>query len=258
MIHGLRTTDFSSISCPCVFFACGLMSKPTIITWPCVMLLLDYWPLHRMQRAEGRRQNAEAGDTDHAPRTTQHASRFTFHPRQSQILWHLVREKIPFFVLAALSSVVTFVVQMRTGALVPLEVLPFGVRMGNALISYCLYLGKLFWPTDLAVLYPHPMWAVIYQPSWHLPLGQLVLAGGLLLGISALVWAWRRRYPYLLVGWLWFCGTLVPFSQVIQTGTHGMADRYTYLPSLGVVILAVWGVYELVHGEGRRFKVRTE
>jgi tetratricopeptide (TPR) repeat protein len=102
------------------------------------------------------------------------------------------------------------------------------------------------------------MWAVIYQPSWHLPRGQVVLAGGLLVGVSALVWAWRRRYPYLLVGWLWFCGTLVPFSQVIQTGTHGMADRYTYLPSLGVVILVVWGAYELAQGKAEGRSPRDE
>ena len=252
----LPSSIFYLLSLGC--FACGLMSKPTIITWPCVLLLLDYWPLDRMQKAECRMQNAEAGDTDHAPGNTLHVSRFTFHSRQPQILWRLVREKIPFFVLAALSSVVTFVVQMRTGALAPIEVIPFGVRIGNALISYCLYLGKLFWPADLAVLYPHPMWAIIYQHSWHLPLGQVVLAGGLLLGISALVWVSRQRHPYLLVGWLWYCGALVPFSQVIQTGSHGMADRYVYLPSLGVVILVIWGVYELLQAKAEDRRQRSE
>jgi protein O-mannosyl-transferase len=216
------------------FFACGLMSKPTIITLPCVMLLLDYWPL-------GRMKNEECSDTQHAPRDTLHVLRST--------LFRLVREKLPFLALVAVSSVVTFVVQMRAGALAPIEVIPLGVRIGNALISYCLYLGKLFWPTDLAVLYPHPMWAIIYQRSWHLPLGQVVLAGGLLLGISALVWVLRQRHPCLLVGWLWYCGTLVPVSQLIQTGTHGMADRYTYLPSLGMMLLAVWGAYELMQGK---------
>ena len=240
------------------------MSKPTLLTWPFVMLLLDYWPLRRMQNAEcspvkwradftGQgMQNAEASDTDHAPRNTLHVSRFTFHSRQSQILWRLVREKIPFFVLVVLSSVVTFVVQMRTGALVSMEILPAGARVGNALISYCHYLGKLFWPVDLAVLYTHPILAAVsltYPNPAHVPLGPVVLAGGLFLGLSALVCAWPRRHPYLLVGWLWYCGVLVPVIQVIQTGTHGMADRYTYLPSLGVMILAVWGVYELMQGK---------
>ena len=246
------------------FFACGLMSKPTLLTWPFVMLLLDYWPLRRMQNEEcspvkwkadftGQgMKNEESGDTDHAPRNTFHVSRFTFDSRQSQILWRLVREKIPFFVLVALSSVVTFVVQMRTGALVSMEILPAGARVGNALISYCHYLGKLFWPVDLAVLYTHPFLAAVTltdpNPA-HVPLGPVVLAGGLFLGLSALVCAWPRRHPYLLVGWLWYCGVLVPVIQVIQTGTHGMADRYTYLPSLGVMILAVWGVYELMQGK---------
>ena len=147
-----------------------------------------------------------------------------------------MREKIPFFVLAALMSVVTFVVQKREGALAAGESLPLGARVGNALISYGRYLGKLFWPTDLAVLYPHP-------GQW--PLGKVVLAGGLILGISVLVWVQRRRHPYLLVGWLWFVGMLVPVIGVVQTGDQAMADRWTYLPSLGVLILAIWGACEL-------------
>jgi Flp pilus assembly protein TadD len=195
------------------FFVCGLMSKPTLLMWPFVMLLLDYWPLRR----------------------------WDISTRQS--LWTtglgLVREKIPFFVLMALSSVVTFVVQMRTGALVPIEIMPVGARFGNALICYCRYLGKMFWPMNLAVFYPH---------GGHYPLGKLLLAGGLLLGISALAWVGRRRHPYLPVGWLWYCGVLVPVSQVVQTAGHAMADRYVYLPSLGVMILMVWGVYELTRG----------
>ena len=125
-------------------------------------------------------------------------------------------EKIPFFVLVALMSVVTFVVQQRAGTLAAGEDLPLGARVGNALISYGRYLGKLFWPTDLAVFYPHP---------GHWPLGKVLLAGGLILGISVLVWVQRRRHPYLLMGWLWYCGTLVPVSQVVQTGAHAMADR---------------------------------
>ena len=106
------------------------------------------------------------------------------------------------------------------------ESLPLSARLGNAVISYCRYLGKLFWPTDLAVVYPHPGY-------W--PLGKVVLAGGLILGLSVLLWVRRRRYPSLLMGWLWYCGTLVPVSQVIESGGHAMADRWTYLPS-------AWGV----------------
>jgi Flp pilus assembly protein TadD len=151
-------------------------------------------------------------------------------------MWRLVGEKIPFFALAVAASVVTFVVQQRTGALAAVESLSLGARSGNAVVSYCRYLGKLFWPTELAVVYPHP-------GQW--PLGKVLLAGGVLLGLSVLVWVQRRRAPYLLMGWLWYCGTLVPVSQLIQTGAHAMADRYAYLPSLGMLILAVWGAYEL-------------
>jgi tetratricopeptide (TPR) repeat protein len=243
--HVLRFT-FHACSCYLLslfFLALGLMSKPMLVTWPLVMLLLDYWPLgrmqKRMQKAEGRRQNSEASDTStlrsaaedghHAPRNTPHVSRFTFHAS-------LLLEKVPFFFLAALASVVTFLVQKQAGAVMGAERLSVGARIANALISYGRYLGKLFWPVNLAVYYPHP---------GHWPLGKVLLAGGLILGISVLVWVPRRRYPYLLMGWLWYCGTLVPVSQVIQTGAHAMADRWTYLPCLGVLTLVVWGAYEL-------------
>ena len=224
------------------FLALGLMSKPMLVTWPLVMLLLDYWPLGRMQNAECRMQNEEATGTSQAPRIRHHVSRFTFHA--SRITFHLPRallfEKIPFFVLAALMSILTFVVQHRGGALAAGESLPLGARLGNAVISYCRYLGKLFWPSDLAVVYPHP---------GHWALGKVVAAAGLIVGISVLVWMQRRRHPFLLVGWLWYCGTLVPVSQVIQTGGHAMADRWTYVPSLGILILAIWGAYELMQGK---------
>jgi len=192
------------------FWILGLLSKPTVITWPFVMLLLDYWPLRRFELS-------------------------TLNSQLSTVL-RLVREKIPFFVLAVVMSVSTFAVQKLEGLLGVGESLPLSARLGNALISYGRYLGKTFWPTDLAVAYPHP---------GHWPLGKVLLAGGLILGISVLVWVRRRRYPYFLVGWLWYCGTLVPMSQVIQTGSHAMANRWTYLPSIGVLILAVWGAGEL-------------
>ncbi|MEI7939524.1 MAG: tetratricopeptide repeat protein, partial [Verrucomicrobiota bacterium] len=219
-----------------LFLALGLLSKPTIVTWPFVMLLLDYWPLGRMQNAECRMQNAEAGDTDHAPRNTLHVSRFTFYSRQAQILWRLVREKIPFFVLIVLSSALLMVIQRLDNSLGWDRANPLGARLGNAVYSYGWYLGKLFWPADLAAFYTH---------TGYWPLGQVALAGGLILGVSALVGLGWRRHPYLLVGWLWYCGTLVPMSQVVQTWKTARADRWTYLPSLGVLILIVWGAGEL-------------
>ena len=151
-------------------------------------------------------------------------------------IFRLVREKIPFFALAAVASVVTFVVQKHGGAVMTVENFPLGARVGNALISYCRYLGKMFWPTDLAVFYPHPGY-------W--PREQVLLAGGFLCGISALLWMKRGRYPFLLMGWLWFVGTLVPVIRLVQSGEQAMADRFTYIPSLGVLILLIWGAYEL-------------
>jgi tetratricopeptide (TPR) repeat protein len=170
---------------------------------PCVLLLLDYWPLERFKPGRARQ---------------------------------LVMEKIPFFALAVAASIVTYVVQKHGGAVATVENLPLGARSGNALISCCRYLGKMFWPTDLAVFYPHPGY-------W--PLEQVLLAGVFLCGISMLLFVKRGRYPYLVMGWLWFVGTLVPVIGFVQVGEQSMADRYTYIPSLGMLIIAIWGVYEL-------------
>ncbi|MGA2786151.1 MAG: tetratricopeptide repeat protein [Verrucomicrobiota bacterium] len=138
-----------------------------------------------------------------------------------------------------MTSVVTFVVQKQTGSLATGETIPLGARAGNALISYCRYLGKLFWPVDLAVFYPHPGY-------W--PAGKVVLAGGLLLGITAVLIVLRGRYPFMLMGWLWYGGMLVPMIGLVQTGEQAMADRHGYIPSLGVLILVIWGAYGLTRG----------
>ena len=229
------------------------MSKPMLVTWPFVMLLLDYWPLRRMQNAECRTQNAKAPDTHHAPRTTHHAPQLTAQSpivnRKSQILFPLLLEKLPFFFLAAAASVVTFVVQQRGASLAAAGGLPLGTRVGNALISYCRHLGKLFWPSDLAVFYPHP-------GQW--PLGKVLLATGLILCLSVLAWSQRRRYPYLLVGWLWFVGMLVPVIGLVQTGRQAMADRHSYLPALGMLIMVIWGAYELLQGKAEGRGQRSE
>jgi Flp pilus assembly protein TadD len=198
-------------------FVLGLMSKPMLVTVPCVLLLLDYWPLGRFEPSTLNSDQSRASS-------------------QLSTIGKLVTEKIPFFALAAAASVVTFVVQKQGGAVIAIQNLPLGARVGNALISYCRYLGKLFWLTDLAVFYPHPGY-------W--PMAQVFLAGGLIVGTSLLLFVKRRRYPFLLMGWLWFCGTLVPVIGLAQSGEQAMADRFTYVPSLGVLILAIWGAYEL-------------
>jgi tetratricopeptide (TPR) repeat protein len=194
------------------FLALGLMSKAMLVTWPFVMLLLDYWPLNRMG-------NTECGVRNFP-----------------QSLKTLVVEKIPFLALAIAASVVTLLVQQHEGAVETFERLGPGVRVENALISYCRYLGEMFWPVDLAIFYPHPGY-------W--PLVKVLPAGALMLAISTLFWIKRRRYPFFLMGWLWFLGTLVPVIGLIQVGEQALADRYTYLPSMGVLIVVAWGAHEL-------------
>jgi tetratricopeptide (TPR) repeat protein len=184
------------------FFALGLMSKPMLVTLPCVLLLLDYWPLDRFK---------------------------------DKSLGGLAVEKTPFFMLAAMSSVITFMVQRHTGAMTAGAGWPLAVRAENAIISCCRYLGKLFWPENLIVFYPHP---------GHWPGSTLVLAGVLLLSLSIAAVMLRRR-PYVLVGWLWFIGTLVPVLGLVQVGGQSMADRYTYVPSMGILILLAWGAHDL-------------
>jgi tetratricopeptide (TPR) repeat protein len=186
-----------------LFFAIGLLSKPVLVTWPFVMLLLDYWPLERFKHVN---------------------------------LKQLVKEKMPFLALALAASIITFVMQKKGGSLVAIDELPLDARIGNALVSYCRYLGKIFWPTDLAVLYPHPGF-------W--PMAQVVLAGVLMIGLTVFLFMKRQQYPFLLVGWLWFVGTLVPMIGLVQTGIQAMADRHTYISSLGVSIIIVWGGYEI-------------
>ncbi len=177
-------------------FALGLMSKPMLVTWPFVLLLLDYWPLNRTGNLRAR-----------------------------------LGEKIPFFVFSALLSVVTFLVQRQGAAVESMQNLSLAARGGNALISLCRYLTQTFWPVDLAVFYPRPD---------HWPAADLLLAAVFLAGMTAVVIGLRRRYPYLLVGWFWYLGTLIPVIGLVQVGLQSMADRYTYLPSLGVWVMLVW------------------
>jgi len=203
--------------------ALGLMSKPMLVTLPFVLLLLDYWPLNRMRIAESP----------------------TPMPGQAGMrnFKMLLLEKIPFFALAALICVVTFVVQNHGAAVRSVENFPMGARIGNALVSYCQYLVGIFWPRNLAVFYPYPE---------KLSLLIVVTAGMVLAGLSAVVWLNRRVRPFMLMGWLWFCGTLVPVIGLVQVGEQAKADRYMYIPSLGIFILVVWCLYDLYRDRKNR------
>lgn len=198
-------------------FAAGLLSKPMMVTFPCVLLLLDFWPLKRF-----RLGNAEP--TDNA------------NENPSRSIGMLVLEKIPFFLLTIGASIVTFRVQRGTGAVISLELLPLTQRFQNAAVALVGYLRKTLWPHDLAVFYPHP-----HSFSLWLVAGALLL----LLAVTAVAALRWRRQAYLLVGWLWFLGTLFPVIGIVQVGSQGMADRYTYLPLIGVFIAAVWGLTAL-------------
>jgi tetratricopeptide (TPR) repeat protein len=202
-----------------LFFGLGLMAKPMVVTLPFVLILLDYWPLGRLQL--------------HTVRTV---SDFDI-PTSS--LFHLVREKIPLFVLTAVTIVATVVVQEKVGALKSLEAFPLTTRIANALVSYTGYIAKMIWPHNLAVYYPHP---------GTIPVWQVAGSGLLLLCISVMVIKAAKNRPYLAVGWLWYLGTLVPVIGLVQVGSQAMADRYTYLSLVGLFIMIAWGLPSLLAG----------
>ena len=191
-------------------FTLGLMSKPMLVTLPFVMLLLDYWPLQR----------------------------FPDFKLEVKAVFRLALEKWPFFLLAAASCVITFWAQRSGGMITPLRQFSLDLRLGNAFLSYALYLGKTIWPTKLAVLYPLQN---------RLLLMEAVLAAVIFLAfVTWMAWRLRRRHPYLLVGWLWFLGTLVPVIGLMQVGKQAMADRYTYVPLIGVFIAIAFGVKAVI------------
>ena len=190
-------------------FALSLLAKPMAVTFPLVLLLLDFWPLRRIAwppaPAAGRR---------------------------------LIVEKIPLLGLSAAASVFTFLAQRNFGAVVSLARISLAQRAANAAISYVAYMGKALWPAGLAVLYPER------RPDS----GTVFLAAILLVAITGLAWLWIRKRPYFAVGWLWYLGMLVPVIGLVQVGVQSMADRYTYLPMAGLSIALVWTVADLVEG----------
>ena len=215
-------------------FACGLMCKPVLVTLSFVLLLLDYWPLGRMENAECRMQNAKARGP--ASRITFHFSRFTLLP--------LLLEKLPFLLLSAASCLITIASSRAVGALVDISAgFPLEMRIQNALFSYVKYLGKTLWPSNLAVFYPYPD---------QFPVWRTIVCGLLLLGVSGLAIRAARSRPYFLVGWFWFVGVLVPFIGLLQAGEQALADRFAYVPLIGLFLLLVWGLEELTRSWRRQ------
>jgi len=200
-----------------LFFALGLLAKPMLVTLPFVLLLMDYWPLGRM---DGSRR-AEAG-----PRGTVPSPGFG----------HLVSEKVPFLILSAASCVMTFIAQsqVRTTAS---TLFPLWGRISNAMDAYVRYIGKTLYPASLAIFYPHPISTL---PAWEIAGAFLLLAV-----LTASVLRCRRRMPYLAVVWFWYLGTLVPVIGIVQVGEQAMADRYTYVPAIGLFLMLSWGAGEL-------------
>jgi tetratricopeptide (TPR) repeat protein len=190
-------------------FALGLMSKPMLVTLPFVMLLLDYWPLKRVTSC---RLQVEGSKVQR------------FQPATFNL--QLVTEKFPFFLLSAGSCIVTFLAQ-KNSAVASFATVPLSLRFENAIVAYAGYLWKTVWPANLAIFYPLPK-----NIAWP----TVTAAAAILFFISSVVWFGRKRSPYLLVGWLWFLGTLVPVIGLVQVGDQAMADRYTYFPLIGIFL----------------------
>jgi protein O-mannosyl-transferase len=201
-----KKPSFGRLIVVLVVFACGLMSKPMLVTVPIILFLLDYWPLGRFSRAN---------------------------------LTTLVIEKIPLCILSIASAVVTLLVQNQGIGLVRLEVLPFSWRITNALATYLIYIWQMIWPNDLALAYSHP---------GKLPIWQIAGAASALIALTILVFALRKRSPYLLVGWCWYLVMLIPVIGLVQVGGQAHADRYTYLPQIGLYIALTWGIVDLSSG----------
>jgi len=204
--HYVRRPSMARYVTVFLLLAAGLMSKSMLVTAPFVLLLLDYWPLDRFESGSPSRR-----------------------------LRDLTVEKLPLLLLSVAASVITLAAQRRAGAISTAEALPALDRIANALAGYARYVGKFFWPSNLAVVYPLEKTSALFA----------IAAAALLLAMTVLIIRSARSRPYLTVGWLWFVGTLVPVIGLVQVGSQAIADRYTYIPSIGLAIAIVWLIYDL-------------
>lgn len=209
-----KHSSIKSYICAIILFLLGLLCKPMLVTLPAVLLLLDWWPLNRM------------------------------NPKRIQ---NLLAEKIPFILLSLVSCAVTYMAQSKGGMVQSLEYIPLITRMLNTLVSYAIYLRKAIWPASLSVFYPHP--STIHS---DIAIWKVIGSAVLLVGISLLTYWQRSRRPYLAVGWLWYSITLLPVIGLVQVGGHALADRYTYIPLIGIFVAAAWGLSGA--SEGWRFR----
>ena len=205
-----------------MFFTIGILSKPMIVLLPFVLILLDYWPLGRVVPEVGEGWGKPEGSGRIAPFT------------------RLFGEKMPLLFLMLCTCGITYISQFAGGVV---RNYPPSIRVSNAIMSWVGYIAKLVWPTSLAVFYPHPWLDRVGIPAWKLGFSIFLLAG-----ITLMVILWVRRRPYLAVGWFWYLGTLVPVIGLSQVGNQAMADRYTYIPSIGIFIMFAWGVPDLIRG----------
>ena len=214
-----------------VAFVMSLMSKQMLVTLPFVLLLLDYWPLGRIKGTK----SASDGMTSESAPISKVLRETLCTPRSwSRLVW----EKSPFFAVALVFCVVAVEAQQRGGAVQTLEDLPLITRCSNAFVAYLLYIGKMFLPVKLSVFYPHPMNS--YSMS------NVAGSAFLLISLSVVAASQVRNRPYLLVGWLWYLGTLVPVIGLVQIGGQQMADRYTYIPLIGLFVVVTWLVPSLM------------
>jgi len=216
-----------------VMFVLGLMAKPMLVTLPFLLLLLDYWPLDRLR----------------------HPDKIVFlTPKQHDTCskWllsgYLILEKTPLIMLSGISSIVTFIAQQEGKAVSPLDSLPIIVRIANSLVSYVNYIWKLVFPINLSVLYPYPN----VLPLWKTGGSFLIL-----ILFSRVVIHNTAKKPYMITGWFWFMGMLVPVIGLVQVGIQSMADRYTYLPAIGLFILGIWGFSELILRFKKFYRIQT-